>query len=298
MNELLKLRGWASLAEAARYLSGALATDVSESWVLELALSGHLAISVNLSQGTLARCGRTVPIVDCPGAKNQSKILQGLLGQIVLSESEVLCLSTDFVRIQGVWDLAMVGDERLEIENRCRSLAPGAAVQQRNRGGILLRNMGGEWAQIAVRDVRPLPPLTREDELNPVPNRAGIEFTGPATTLPDGHELVVRVAALEEFETTRVGIARSGGTEPAPSTPTSGPFLPSHKEGLVGGPELAAWLSSHMTRLQLTVHRVHDLTGLDRKTIRRILDGGTVRPVRLQKLASGLSMPVSSLPRR
>lgn len=298
MNQLLKLRGWASMAEAARYLSGVLDTDVPESWVLELALCGHLTISVNLSQGALARCGRTVPIGNCPGAEIQSKFMQGLLGQIVVSESEVLCLSTDCVRIQGVWDLSMVGNERLEIENRCRSLAPGGAVEQQERGGILLKNMSGEWAQIAIRDVRPFPPLTREDELNPVPNRAGIGFTGPATTLPDGDELVVRVAALEEFETTRIGIAPSGDTEPAPSTSTSVPFLPSHKEGLVGGPELAAWLSSHMTRLQLTVHRVHDLTGLDRKTIKRILDGGTVRSVRLQKLASGLSMPVSSLPRR
>lgn len=59
---------------------------------------------------------------------------------------------------------------------------------------------------------------------------------------------------------------------------------------MVGGPELALWLEEQMeSRGHMTVNRLHVLSGLDRKTIKKMLNGVTVRARHLRRLAEGLS---------
>jgi hypothetical protein len=55
-------------------------------------------------------------------------------------------------------------------------------------------------------------------------------------------------------------------------------------------PHRAAWLECEMkTRDRMTRNRLHELSGLDSKTIGRILDGHFVSDTTLRKLADGLS---------
>jgi hypothetical protein len=58
----------------------------------------------------------------------------------------------------------------------------------------------------------------------------------------------------------------------------------------IGGPRLARWLKAEMERRgHMTVNRLHVVTDLDRKTIKRMLAGKRVSKIRIKKLAAGLS---------
>ena len=53
---------------------------------------------------------------------------------------------------------------------------------------------------------------------------------------------------------------------------------------------MAKWLEEEMqSRDCMTANRLHELSGLDRKTIKKILRGKPVREVCRRKLADGLS---------
>ena len=59
---------------------------------------------------------------------------------------------------------------------------------------------------------------------------------------------------------------------------------------MVGGPRLAEWLATEMKqRDRMTINRLYVLSDLDRKTIKKILNGEPVREKSRQKLADGLS---------
>lgn len=65
----------------------------------------------------------------------------------------------------------------------------------------------------------------------------------------------------------------------------------------VGGPKLAAFLETEMEkRDHMTPTTLHSLTGLDRKTIKKMLAGERVREVRVRKLAQGLKVPLAEIP--
>ena len=80
------------------------------------------------------------------------------------------------------------------------------------------------------------------------------------------------------------------GAEPTETSPRT-PARPAvaKTNNLVGGPRLAAWLRAEMEKRELTQHRLHVLTQLDRKTIKRMLAGQRVRTDCIRKLAQGLS---------
>jgi hypothetical protein len=63
----------------------------------------------------------------------------------------------------------------------------------------------------------------------------------------------------------------------------------------VGGPRLAAWLKAEMERRDhMKLYALHQLTGLDRHTLRRILNGGQVSLEKFAQLADKLG--VSDIP--
>jgi hypothetical protein len=69
------------------------------------------------------------------------------------------------------------------------------------------------------------------------------------------------------------------------------------RQRMVGGPNLAAWLREHMDRRKLSDNRVTVLCSMDRKTVMKILDAQQVRSGAIVKLADGLDVDQTSLPR-
>jgi hypothetical protein len=62
MGNLFKLKEWLTIPEAAKHLAVLFGEKVAKSDVLRLALDGHLKLSVNFVNETLANTGKIVPI--------------------------------------------------------------------------------------------------------------------------------------------------------------------------------------------------------------------------------------------
>lgn len=103
MKKLLKLKQYLSLNDSANYLSSALEDQVSVADIYELALDGNLAISIRLTNQAYAQKVDLVPALE-----------------LVDDEEQIEPVQADEVDEQvhifdGIYDLAMVGEERFEI---------------------------------------------------------------------------------------------------------------------------------------------------------------------------------------
>ncbi len=201
MKKLFNLKQWLTVAEAARYLSILFGEDVSEADVLRLALDGHLTLSVYFVNGARGRCGPAVRNEDAQrtiweenpddwirlmGAPSVGdKVFSVMLHGLPLGDGRVLEYDRETVLLDGVWDLTMLGHDRLEIEQRYQLFTEGPEVDMRFRDGPLDH-----------------PIVSREDgtycQLHE-PYFAD-EHYFPADTLPADSVLVVRTSALHDLE--------------------------------------------------------------------------------------------------
>jgi hypothetical protein len=201
MKKLLKLKQWLTVADAAHHLSILFGDDVSEADVLRLALDGHLTLSVDFVNGARGRCGPAVRNEDAkrtireedpedwvhltkatsPGEKVLSHWLPGL----PLGDGSVLEYDQKAVLIDGVWDLTMLGHERLEIEQKYQFLTGGPEVDRSFQDGPLdtpiVSREGGIFCQLQEP-------------------REAAEHHFPSRGLPDDSVFVVKTSALHDLE--------------------------------------------------------------------------------------------------
>lgn len=130
MSKLLKLKVWLTLDDAARHLSLMFGEAVSKSDVLRLALDGRLTLSVNFVNGAKARCG---PMIERDEV--QWRELPGLNGGtislpdgVMLNDGSAITLEDEVVSLRGIYDLTMLGNERLDVEHLYQQLTDGPSV--------------------------------------------------------------------------------------------------------------------------------------------------------------------------
>jgi hypothetical protein len=202
VKKLLKLKHWLTVADAARHLSILFGEDMSEADVLRFALDGHLVLSVRFVNGARGRCGPIVQMADAKGAVRAEipDDLKDLVGPLLgtnpeklwhsfhglrLDDGRVLDYDRETVLLDGVWDLTMLGHERLEIEQRYQILTEGPDVDMSFQDGQL-----------------DTPIVSREDgtfcQLHEPYYAAKHYF--PAGGLPADSVLVVRTSALHDLE--------------------------------------------------------------------------------------------------
>jgi hypothetical protein len=159
MKKLLKLKEWLTLPDAAKHLSIIFDEDVSEADVLRLALDGQLQLSVYFVNQAAARRGKMVPLSE---AKKTPGIPLGLDGKPFESdevirglrifykdpdgheEEKVVQFDEEIVFIDGIWDLPMQGNGRLDVEHKYQMLATGVKVTDVNLDGTYLWGLDGE----------------------------------------------------------------------------------------------------------------------------------------------------------
>ena len=136
--KLLKLKEWLTVPEAARHLSILFGEVVGEADVLRLA---HLTLSVFFVNHVKARCGPIIPLKDTK--RHKLKMLDGealdYIQGLRINEEEVLGSRRARARARararerrdftGVWDLPMLGAERLDVENWYQMLTGGPSVE-------------------------------------------------------------------------------------------------------------------------------------------------------------------------
>ena len=273
MKKLFKFKEWLTLEAAAKHLSGFLEEPVEVFDVLQLALDGHLMISVNLVNHAYAKLGKVtpyrqvqkheVPLFDDKGkaivpgyedlrGEDGKRPTVGVIAQglCIDTESELsdetpyVVFSNEITSIDGVWDLAMLHNERLDIEYLMLQKIDGPSLDLVNLNGTYLKRPDGTWAELQAEFDEKTLESKRSKTQDPQKSGEGKEerkWTDdpsrfyPAGGLPfnDGALLVVRVEALRKFE------IENGQVEPLtrpfyidPNSPFSPPLL---------SPAMRAW---------------------------------------------------------
>lgn len=238
MKKLYQLKKWLTIEDTARHLSIIFGEPVSEADVLQLGLDGHIKLSVNFVNGAVARRGKVVTLDQAqmyilprdtskatiedlmPRYLNTvtfadelpEEIKKGLLDQtlcyavkgMVIRENEVLELEKEISRIrklEGVYDLPMIGGERLDIEHKYQMLTGGAEVTGTFLDGAFVVSPDGQWCQLQEHfDDNP---YSNSDEKKKERSKKPLYHPDnyfPAGGLPDDSVLVVRTSELTEFE--------------------------------------------------------------------------------------------------
>lgn len=164
MSKLFKLKEWVTIPDAARHLSQIVNEPVSEADILQMALDGHIKISVYFPNRAKARVGRVIPYKDVP--RNELPTIDGKgtftyldghplndlpKGELPDSETPFIHFEEGVVSIDGIWDLAMQGNERIDIEFDLQQLIGGPEVTMMNIEGTFLNRSDGAWAALQER---------------------------------------------------------------------------------------------------------------------------------------------------
>jgi hypothetical protein len=134
---------------------------VCEADVLQMALDGHLKLTVDFPNRAKARLGRVIPYKDVPHHELPSLDGEGTFsypdgyplndlieGEQLHDETPFIHFSSEVVSIDGLWDLAMVGNERIDIEYDLQRLIDGPEVTMTNIEGTFLNRSDGAWAAL------------------------------------------------------------------------------------------------------------------------------------------------------
>ncbi|WP_146164596.1 hypothetical protein [Nitrosospira sp. Nsp2] len=109
-------------------------------------------------------------------------------------EDSELKLKPSIEILHGVYDLFMLGAEAIDIENRWQLLAGGPAISKKNRVGVLVGSIPGEFCEVQAFT----PAAGFEEKPRGYLLKRG-NFS-PAEKLPEDAMLVVRTSAIAEFE--------------------------------------------------------------------------------------------------
>lgn len=150
---LYKLQEWLTVPDAAAHLSAAFDEhQVTEADVYRLGLDGHLTLSVNFVNAAHGRIGKLVPReqIEVRGTPELGMTARPLTGNHYISETEVLQLDQPeaIATISGIWDLAMIGNEREHVRRRFLSLTGAPSVTGLSAYGAFVNQPDGTWCRL------------------------------------------------------------------------------------------------------------------------------------------------------
>lgn len=234
MSKLLALKEWITLDEASRYLTGVFSEEVSIADLYRFSLGNKLTLSANFVNHGRANLGRKLLIrnagfrilaaltqderqifMSVTGSampefeawlesnEDQKKLLSAeepkakyiMLKGLQISATECIQLEEDVASIEGIWDLSMIGAERIDIEYALQQQVNGPEVDLVNLEGVLLVKSDGQYARLLERfsdnsaSDSKLEPKKWDD------SRAYY----PAGKIPDDAPIVVRPQAIMDF---------------------------------------------------------------------------------------------------
>lgn len=138
MSKLFKLKAWLTLDEAVNHISTVLGESATKTDLLRFALDGYLTLSVNFVNHAKARKGKWVKTEDVQfylietdilsGEKLENPISMPLNNELFVSDDNWISLDKPVESVSGVWDLAMVGAETLDIEHLYQQSTSGLEV--------------------------------------------------------------------------------------------------------------------------------------------------------------------------
>lgn len=249
MSKLFNLKEWLTVADAARHLSIVFGEEVTEADVLRLALDGHLTLSVNFVNETVAKRGVVVPY-------SKAKVVPGILRGdeepyfVMLGyhlNGEIVQFDDKPGYIRDVWDLCMLENEKFDVEEWFYREIGGPSVERWSLEGAMVTRGDGHIYRLEEEMEKPTKEsFDKQSELilNSLMNHIARDSIGedeakrlidehhqrrksiwedkgrdyfPASGLPADSVLVVRTAALRVFEQSVIG-APKGEDKPLTTT--------------------------------------------------------------------------------
>lgn len=199
MSKIFELKKWLPLDEAAEYLSIILNEKVKTHDLYRLALDGHLKLSINLVNHAYVKKGQIVSFKEAKKGlfseeelkklfpdddwQHSKEIIWGIHLTGYKDNNQFLELEDEVRSLSGVYDLLMVGNEKLDIEYLYQQSTSGIEVTLTCIEGSYL--IDTENNQIAYE---------LQDTLD-----SGDYF--PAPSLPNNATLVIRTNEIKEFLT-------------------------------------------------------------------------------------------------
>jgi hypothetical protein len=268
MSKLFQLKKWLTLPDAAKYLSVSFGEEVKESDILQLALGRHLKLSIDFVNHARAKRADVVSWEDTQwtmfpkvffGSKPDSITLEPretreapsnltvVMGELSEAEREnfsplmtslnigngqYLNIDSKVQSISGLWDLTMIGAERLDVEFLYQQMTGGPEVTLIGMDGAFVQKendviyqlmedfddneyQSGSKAQLRELESRILAEKLSDEEASGLlekhkkdrkvflENRASEDKSNqyyPAAGLPKDAVLVIRTDALRDFE--------------------------------------------------------------------------------------------------
>lgn len=246
MNKLFKLKEWLTVEGAARHLSILFGEEVTESDLLRLALDGHLKLSVNFVNHGKAKRGKIVDYGHTEWREFSAEMVSMMstipdeakgkpipyMTSLNIDNNRYLNLDDEVTTVKGVWDLPLIGNEKLDVEQRYQILTNGPDVKLSTLDGAFIEGEEGVMCQLQdsfddnefqdgsqaqllkieesivcenvenlfAERLRQTHKEMRKKYLERRASRPSSENYYPAASLPNDSVLVVRTKALAEFE--------------------------------------------------------------------------------------------------
>lgn len=229
-SRLTKLRPWLTVPEAARYLALVFGEEVTEADVLRLGLDGHLTLSVrfvNFAQAvrhrepTAEELAETLNRVEAFRQRleelrkaHEAGVPKPPLQKPALTAAEQAERDKDnrIVTLRDeTYDLPMIGGERHDVEHLYQQQTGGPEVTLIDLEGPFVDSADG--TRYTIRERLPV----KEGDRSP---QSWLDSSGqwyPPGRLPEDSVIVVRAAALRDFEQRVIGA-------PEPSHPIERPL--------------------------------------------------------------------------
>ena len=219
--------------------------DVSEADVLRYALDGHLKLSLNFVNRAAAIECKIIPIEEASyipldilvnfEITDHHKIeIKKVLRDMQLNATQALTLTGKQIELLGDYELEMIGNAHIEIENKYQSLTGGPEITELGMEGIFVKSDNDIIYKIHERDddiketanlteiLEAVKNIRKNNEINPVDdnkqreqyekmmktlvNSKDISNFGndsknyyPVLSVPNDCAIVVRTDAIEEF---------------------------------------------------------------------------------------------------
>jgi hypothetical protein len=199
--KLSRIREWLTVDEAARYLALMFEEQVARADVLRAALDGHLKLSVrfvNHAYAKIASPPRTPEeleelhrhfnerMAELKSARESGAPVPPPRQRARPGESGVFVLNDT-----TIFDLPLVGGERLDVEHEYQRLTGGPEVTLINIDGTFVET--GDGTRLQLQERAPSKIHTKDG-----PVKVNLDYI-PAGTLPHDAVFVVRRDALEAF---------------------------------------------------------------------------------------------------
>jgi hypothetical protein len=174
LKKLFNLKEWLTVPDTAKHLSIVFGENVTESDVLRLALDGRLTLSVNFVNYARARKGKIAKYTrtDIKAAvasgnfpkdlkwhawpsgamaalhpnfpPEETKKPEFMLMSLQIGEDRFLTLSDEVSILTGIWDLPMIGADKLDIEHAYQYLTDGPPITLTNLDGTFVEALDGQ----------------------------------------------------------------------------------------------------------------------------------------------------------